>query len=77
MTGTIKFYRLPEIIGDRQRGIVGILPMSRSSWYAGVKDGRYPTPIKLSERSAAWRSTDIDELVNRLSAGKWESGAEI
>lgn len=62
----LRFYRLKEVIGDRKRGIPGIIPVSRSAWYAGIKDGIYPKPVKLSERTAAWRSTDIDELVKRL-----------
>lgn len=65
---TLRFYRISEVIGDRKRGVAGIIPVSRASWYAGIKDGRYPKPVKLSERTAAWRSTDIDELVARLSA---------
>ena len=62
----LRFYRLKEVIGDRKRGIPGIIPVSRSAWYAGIKDGIYPKPVKLSERTSAWRSTDIDELVKRL-----------
>lgn len=62
----LRFYRLKEVIGDRKKGIPGIIPVSRSAWYAGIKDGIYPKPVKLSERTSAWRSTDIDELVKRL-----------
>jgi prophage regulatory protein len=69
---TPRFYRLPEIIGNRKQGIPGMIPVSRASWYAGIKEGRYPKPVKLSERTAAWRSTDIEELMNRLSSGDWE-----
>lgn len=66
----MKLYRLVDIIGNRKKNIPGIIPMSRSSWYAGISEGRYPAPIKLSERSSAWRSTDIDALIDRLSAGQ-------
>lgn len=65
----LRFYRLREIIGDRKNGIAGIIPVSRAAWYAGIKEGRYPKPVKLSERTSAWRSTDIDALVARLSEG--------
>ncbi len=65
-----RFYRLKDIIGDRKNGIPGIIPVSRSVWYQGVKDGKYPQPVKLSERTSAWRSTDIDALVERLSEGE-------
>jgi predicted DNA-binding transcriptional regulator AlpA len=65
-------YRIGEIIGDRKKGISGIIPMGRTSWYKGIKEGRYPAPVKLSERSVAWRSTDIVELISRISEGKWD-----
>lgn len=66
----IKFYRLDDVIGNRKKNIPGIIPMSRSAWYDGIKKGVYPHPVKLSERSSAWRSTDIDALIERLSAGQ-------
>ncbi len=71
----MRFYRLRDIIGDRKRGITGILPISRAAWYAGVKDGRYPKPVKLSEKTSAWRSTDIEALVERLNKGRWNEPA--
>ena len=60
------FYRLPEIVGDRRRGFVGLLPISKSSWWAGVKTGRFPQPVKLGPRTTAWRVSDIAELIERL-----------
>ncbi|NTV25907.1 MAG: AlpA family phage regulatory protein [Chlorobiaceae bacterium] len=65
---SFRFYRISEVLGDKKRGIPGIIPVSRASWYAGIKDGKYPKPVKLSERTSAWKSTDIDELVARLLA---------
>lgn len=63
----MKFFRLDDVIGNRKKNISGIVPMSRSSWYDGIQKGLYPAPVKLSERSSAWRSTDIEALVLRLS----------
>jgi len=37
--------------------------VSRSYWWAGVKDGRFPPGIKLSARVTVWRSSDIDALI--------------
>lgn len=67
-----RLYRLSEIIGNRKKGIPAIVPVSRSSWYMGIKEGRYPRPIRLSERSTAWLSTDIDELISRLTSNAKE-----
>lgn len=61
-----RFYRLREIIGDSRQGIPAIVPVSKSTWYAGVKEGRFPKPVKLTERTRVWLSTDIDALVERI-----------
>jgi len=60
------FLRLSQIIGNKKHGITGILPVSKSAWYAGVAEGRYPAGVKLSERTTAWRVVDIIALVDRL-----------
>lgn len=38
-------------------------PVSKSTWWAGVKDGRYPKPVKLGPKITAWRVEDIKELI--------------
>jgi len=44
------------------------VPVSRSTWWAGVKTGRFPSPVKLGPRITAWRAGDIRELL-RSGAG--------
>ena len=61
----IGFLRLRDVIGDRDNP--GIIPVSRSSWYKGIAEGRYPKPVKLGERASAWRVEDIRELIDELS----------
>ena len=41
----------------------GPIPVSRSTWWAGVKTGRFPKPVKLGPRTTAWRVEDIRALV--------------
>jgi len=65
MTG---YLRLSQIIGNPKQGIPSILPISKSNWWAGVKEGRYPRPVKLSIRCTAWRVEDIRALIERLAA---------
>lgn len=50
--------RLKQIIGPN-----GPIPVSKSTWWAGVKSGRYPKPVKLGERITAWRAEDIRKLI--------------
>ena len=44
----------------------GIIPVSWSSWYKGIAEGRYPKPVKLGERMSAWRVEEIRKLVKEL-----------
>ncbi|MGZ8213932.1 MAG: helix-turn-helix transcriptional regulator [Methylosarcina sp.] len=60
------FLRLWEIIGDRKRGIQGLIPVSKTAWYEGIKSGKYPAQVKLGVRSVAWKTEDIRELIERL-----------
>lgn len=59
------FVRLSAIIGDRRRGKPGPFPVSRSTWWKGVSDGRFPAPVRLTERTTAWRVEDIRALIER------------
>jgi len=42
----------------------GPIPVSKSTWWAGVKDGRFPKPLKLGPRITVWRAEDIERLVS-------------
>lgn len=52
------FLRLSDILAPK-----GPIPVSRSTWWAGVKSGRYPKPVKLGPRITAWRAEDIARLI--------------
>lgn len=56
--------RLKQIIGDPKAvpPIEPIIPVSRSNWWAGVKSGRYPKPLKLGPRITVWKASDIQSL---------------
>ena len=66
------FVRLPNIIGDSKNNppIPAIIPVSRSTWWAGVKSGRYPQPVKLGLRITAWRVEDIRALIQQAAGGQ-------
>jgi len=65
----IGYLRLNQIVGDKKAGITPIFPVSKSTWWAGVKSGRYPQPVKLSERCTAWRVEDIRALIEQGGKG--------
>ena len=49
------FSRLPVVLHH--------FPVSKSTWWAGIKAGKYPQGIKLSSRVTAWRNSDIRALI--------------
>lgn len=57
--------RLWQILGNRRKGIPPIIPVSKSTWWAGVKTGKYPKPVKLSARCTCWHVDDIRKLIER------------
>jgi predicted DNA-binding transcriptional regulator AlpA len=42
--------------------VLALTNIGKSSWWAGVKSGKFPKPIKLGERTTRWRLNDILEL---------------
>lgn len=42
------------------------IPVCSSAWWEGVKNGKYPQPIKLGGRTTVWRESDILELINQF-----------
>ena len=41
----------------------GPIPVSKSTWWAGVRSSRFPKPLKLSPRITVWRVEDILAIV--------------
>lgn len=54
------FVRLPQVLA--------VYPVSRSAWWLGIKDGRYPAGVKLGPNTTAWRVSDIRELLERAGS---------
>lgn len=50
----------------RLNQVLQIIPVSKSTWWDGIKKGKYPKPIKLSERCSVWRLEDIKSLIAKL-----------
>lgn len=57
------FVRLSQILAPN-----GPIPVSKSTWWAGVSSGRYPKPVKLGPRITAWRVEDIRKLIESGAA---------
>lgn len=55
MTTSDSLLRLPQVLA--------IIPISRSAWYQGIKENRFPKPVKLSSKISAWKMSDIQKLM--------------
>ena len=68
MRSEYKLLRLKQIIGDESATppIPPLIPVKKSCWWKGVKEGRFPKPIKLSPRVTVWKETDIYAYINTL-----------
>nr|WP_027458710.1 AlpA family phage regulatory protein [Dechloromonas agitata] len=52
------YARLPQVLA--------VIPVSKSAWWAGIRLGKFPAPVKLGPRTTAWRVEDIRELIKRM-----------
>ena len=56
---------LPEIGFVRLPQILSLIPISRSAWWAGIREGKFPQGIKLGSKTTVWRAEDIRNLIER------------
>jgi predicted DNA-binding transcriptional regulator AlpA len=43
----------------RLKVVLQLIPVGKSTWWNGVKSGRFPQPVKLGPNTTAWRVEDI------------------
>lgn len=55
-----RLLRLPGVIGED-----GLMPITRSTLYKWIGEGKFPAPIKLSPRVSAWRESDVVAFINQ------------
>jgi prophage regulatory protein len=64
-----EYKSLPETGFVRLRAILmpgGPIPVGKSTWWQGIKDGRFPKPVKIGPKITAWRVEDVRALIDRL-----------
>lgn len=61
------YLRLHQILGNKKSSvpITPIIPVGKTTWWAGVKSGQFPKPIKLGPRITVWRVDDIRKLIEK------------
>jgi len=55
------FLRLSQIVP-------ALIPIGKSSWWLGVKSGKYPKPTKLGPRTTVWKAEEIFALIDDAKA---------
>ena len=61
---------LPEVGFLRLADVLKLIPVAKTAWYEGVREGRFPAPVKLTRRASGYRVEDIRALIDRLGRGK-------
>jgi len=73
------FYREKQIIltnsGSNSNPRDPIIPVSHTSWWKGIREGRYPKGRQLSPGVTAWLGRDLRECVERIYASSNNTGA--
>ena len=54
--------------------VLMVFPVSRAAWYEGVKNGKYPSPVKLGKRAVGYRTSDIRALIESPTSFAEENG---
>lgn len=47
----------------RLPSVLAIVPVGRSTWWQGVREGRFPQPIKLGPKTTCWRKSEVMALI--------------
>lgn len=72
MSNKTKASRLPEGYYIRTADLVPhIIPVSRSTLWRMVRQGRFPKPVKISQNKVLWRVADVK---NWIDSGKVVAG---
>jgi len=50
----------------RLKDVLQLIPISKSSWFAGIKTGKYPAGHKLSERTTVWKESELRALIDSI-----------
>nr|WP_314233213.1 AlpA family phage regulatory protein [uncultured Moraxella sp.] len=53
---------------SREKQVRQVVPISKATLWSWVKDGRFPSPIKLSENITVWRNRDVLDWLEQHGA---------
>ena len=57
---------LPDTGYIRIKQVLRYIPVSKSTWWAGIKTGRFPKPVRLGAKVTAWHVQDIRNYIDSV-----------
>ncbi len=66
----LRFFNFSDVPDDallRFSEFEKMIPLRKSAWWRGVKEGKFPQPVKLG-KTTAWRAKDIKKLLEQGAA---------
>ena len=60
-----RLIRMKELASTRSTP--GMMPMCAETIWAMVKRGKFPEPVKFSDRVTAWRMSDVNAYIEKMS----------
>lgn len=61
------YVRIAAIVGQKKHGIPGVIPVSKSTLWEWVRQGKFPAPVKISSRITCWKIEDIRAFIEKLN----------
>ena len=61
--------RLPPTGFLRLSQVLDLIPVSKTTWWDGVKEKRFPQPVKIGPKTTVWRVEDIRAFINHIGMG--------
>jgi prophage regulatory protein len=58
----------------RLSDVLTLIPVGKTTWWVGVKTGRFPKPLKLGTRITVWKTEDIIDFIQDVGR---DDGQEI
>ena len=66
------YLRLSQIVGKKPTtddpGLPALVPVSASTLWQWVRDGKFPAPVKLGPRTTAWSVESVRAYLQRVAA---------
>jgi len=60
----------------RLKQVLELVPVCASTWWAGIKAGRFPSPVKLGPATTCWRASEILALIDSVSQARPQGGED-